>query len=64
MFTVEGVEAAIKKLDMKLGHTNPLDSVYKLGFIRKACIGKGQPVSVMLWVANALTDNILMGVEA
>eukprot|EP00974_Lingulodinium_polyedra_P023292 2248646-Lingulodinium_polyedra.AAC.1 len=26
LFTVEGVEAAIKKLDMKLGHVNPLDS--------------------------------------
>eukprot|EP00974_Lingulodinium_polyedra_P065262 6309910-Lingulodinium_polyedra.AAC.1 len=28
MFTVQGVEAAIKKLDMNLGHANPLDSVY------------------------------------
>eukprot|EP00974_Lingulodinium_polyedra_P057581 5542340-Lingulodinium_polyedra.AAC.1 len=64
MFTVEGVEAAVKKLGMKLGHANPLDSVYNLGYTRKACVAKAQPVVVMQWVANALADNILMGVEA
>eukprot|EP00974_Lingulodinium_polyedra_P108667 10518530-Lingulodinium_polyedra.AAC.1 len=59
MFTVEGVEDSVKKLDMTLGHANPLDSVYKLAAIRKARAGR--PASVLTWVMAALTDNILMG---
>ena len=59
---MESVEDSVKQLDMTMGHANPLDSVYKLAAIRKACVGK--PASVLTWVMYALTDNILMGVEA
>ena len=64
MFSVEGVEAAIKKLDMARGHENPLDSVYKLAQIRKGTKDRPQPTQLVAWVTNAMVDNILMGVEA
>ena len=42
MFIVDGVEACTKKLDMTLGHQNPLDNVYKLSFLRKSVLGQTQ----------------------
>ncbi len=70
MFSVEGVELAIKTLDMKLGHNSPLDSVYKLGQIRTVCQSRttGSSTSstnnLIQWVKLALVDNIMVGVES
>ncbi len=59
MFSVPGVEAAIQHLDTCLGHTNPLDSVHKLGYIRR----HAKTPAMIKWVTLGLVDNILAGVE-
>ena len=64
--SVPGVADAIKRLDAKLVQDNPLDSVYKLGYIRRRARGDGGIAGnhQLQWVVLALTDNLLNGVEA
>ena len=57
---VRGFHEAVKMLDSQLGHRNPLNSVYKLTPIRRAC----KTAELTEWVIQAMADNILAGVEA
>ncbi len=60
MFERPAVHAAIKELDTSFGHSSPLNSVYKLGNIKKAC----QTLDMIEWTVLALKDNIFASVEA
>ncbi len=57
MFCMQEVENAIKTLDAAMGHANPLDSVHKLGTIRRVA----RTPNMIQWVTLALVDNILDG---